>query len=742
MSDPSQQNPGDGSTVQKPTACAVSIEVDGRQAYLFESDKLREMLGASRIIDATRTKAEEVFKEADRLHVFNPVSGEIRAWACIDKRDALLHATWQMRGWLDCKGVSHSVAYLECSEQHFTKEPENATGSERNTVLDLEPEQPSLAWVHRELSRRIRRVKDAKGGEDARPTCALFTPCRIHGSDPANLWTPGEDEDKEKRRELVGYRARAKYEVWGAEKRAFYDEHLTGLLIERISTDLLTRCVELEKRACNGGENQQQIKERCNLLFSAAERLEEIEERLIQAWDDRGRTVRRPIVFSDMSDRKRSIEASDSYIAFLCADGDGMGGLLSKVDWNSTDWGRDFVKPWERNRRFSLQYDRCVKSSFHAAVHDQILHPDGVETSDEEEERQIEKLVSKLDAGKPIYLPLLPQVLGGDDLWMVVERRPALRFARVFAKKYEELAKGASFFEEKNVLKKALSVSGDSKEDAITISMGVAFAKAGYPAHAMADAAEELMVSAKGLRKQKLPGRKREGKLEGCVDWHWIESSLSETVKQARERGAALRDGSSAMILPSRPWSSEQTGEFLDAARVLARVPRRKREQLETICRLGKGLGELAMQGWWKGLDKGGRDAIQDVNKVLPKEWKLWSTTSGFPRAPRKSSAARQRPLGCGRSPRYEDTPADPPDQWWRQLWPSTTNEEGPQEEEEGNVAPQGAGTDDSEIKTWYATCLLDLLSLQHVLGLEGASPTGSSSSTGPKGSSSEEVSP
>ena len=55
-------------------ACAVWIEVDGRQRYLFETDKLAEILGASRVIAETVTKAGEYFPTC---HVFQPVSGEI-----------------------------------------------------------------------------------------------------------------------------------------------------------------------------------------------------------------------------------------------------------------------------------------------------------------------------------------------------------------------------------------------------------------------------------------------------------------------------------------------------------------------------------------------------------------------------------------------------------------------------------------------------------------------------------------
>ena len=58
-------------------ACVVAVEVDGRQAYLFESDKLREMLGASRIIAQSVEHARTLFIEKAGLHLHGPVSGVI-----------------------------------------------------------------------------------------------------------------------------------------------------------------------------------------------------------------------------------------------------------------------------------------------------------------------------------------------------------------------------------------------------------------------------------------------------------------------------------------------------------------------------------------------------------------------------------------------------------------------------------------------------------------------------------------
>ncbi len=56
---------GDAEPKGQGSAWAVSIEVDGRQAYLFETDKLQEVVGASAIMRRLADKATELELETD-----------------------------------------------------------------------------------------------------------------------------------------------------------------------------------------------------------------------------------------------------------------------------------------------------------------------------------------------------------------------------------------------------------------------------------------------------------------------------------------------------------------------------------------------------------------------------------------------------------------------------------------------------------------------------------------------------
>ena len=192
--------------VDESLAWVSSIEVDGRQKYLFETDKLQEMVGASAI---TRNLADEACRlekldQYKATHLFQPASGEVRAWS--PDHTSLLSFVWKLREWLTERGVEHTAVLLNCRQDHFERDrqdaPTEASDAQNDQATDLPPEPgvPDLAWVHRMLTALARRVKNAKPGSDARPVCSLFESCRIHGLDFANEWTPSEEEERGGRR--------------------------------------------------------------------------------------------------------------------------------------------------------------------------------------------------------------------------------------------------------------------------------------------------------------------------------------------------------------------------------------------------------------------------------------------------------------------------------------------------------------------------------------------------------------
>jgi hypothetical protein len=357
----------------------------------------------------------------------------------------------------------------------------------------------------------------------------------------------------------------------------------------------------------------------------------------------------------------------------VCGDGDGMGDLLGNLHWNTTVWGEDGRSPWKRNREFSMKFDKLVRDAFAKAAFGSLL--------------PTKEAAKKFLDTKRLYLPFIPVLLGGDDLWLVGEKEAVLEICQKFIKEYETLAGDNSEFP---ILVRALNVAqprlDKKRSDAaaklektpepqpplrFTISLGVAFAKDSHPAHDMVLIAESLMKSAKKLRKGEVPKtRKAPDPYKGCLDWHWVESSKSEEIKEARSKGW-MYNGSSGetMLLTTRPWTHEEATQFQEAAETFQKVPRRKREQLEEILRLGKTLGDLAWKSWWEGLKKGERQWVSSAVALLG----VWS-------------------------PKVDDTP-------WKD-----------------NLGKAKCMLNNQEVEVdVYATPFIDLLALQHVLGLEGA---------------------
>jgi hypothetical protein len=76
--------------------------------------------------------------------------------------------------------------------------------------------------------------------------------------------------------------------------------------------------------------------------------------------------------------------------------------------------------------------------------------------------------------------------------------------------------------------------------------------------------------------------------------------------------------------LTTRPWTRAEAMMFRDAATEFSSgVPRRKREQLEQVLRMGRSLGQLAWQAWWNGLSGEQQEVVVRATAKLPARCRL-----------------------------------------------------------------------------------------------------------------------
>ncbi|MFF4411569.1 hypothetical protein ACFYY8_03510 [Streptosporangium sp. NPDC001559] len=189
------------------------------------------------------------------------------------------------------------------------------------------------------------------------------------------------------------------------------------------------------------------------------------------------------------------------WVAVVHADGNGLGEVFGGLDGltdgpdespddghsdghgDSTGDGPDDgpgvagspLPPGERDRRhaerigaLSRGVDGCAKRAFAAAL----------------------RLTAReLASGEPV--PVLPLIIGGDDLTVVCEGTVALPFARHYLEQFERMTK------EDPLLRPVLARLG---RDGLSAASGVAIVKRNYPFHFAYELAEELTGEAKGVK--------------------------------------------------------------------------------------------------------------------------------------------------------------------------------------------------------------------------------------------------
>jgi hypothetical protein len=281
---------------------------------------------------------------------------------------------------------------------------------------------------------------------------------------------------------------------------------------------------------------------------------------------------------------------ADSYIALVKADVDGMGRLLARLDWDELARKLALDAP-AATLAFSDAVDRCVREALVDAVNSITTTAEPVDQP----------------------FPILPVVVAGDDLWVLARKSKAYPFVLEMGSRFADKVRDDS------TLKAALEVSGLAGKDRLTFSFGILFAKQGYPFDAQLDLAEELVHSAKKLRRDQN---------EGCLDFHWLESSARETVEAGRRQGYEYREsGEKGRIckLYTRPWTLGDAGAMQSAAEALVKagIARRKLHQLDQVLRMGGDLSLLAIHQWWSRLEKGEQSELLMVLGMLPERWKV-----------------------------------------------------------------------------------------------------------------------
>lgn len=224
--------------------------------------------------------------------------------------------------------------------------------------------------------------------------------------------------------------------------------------------------------------------------------------------------IRRLITLSDEDDdqvltkiNQLERRSEESWLAVIHADGNGLGEIFLKFDQhigatNPRD-NRDYIN---KLRNFSIALDLCTENAFNAALLELPGNPK----------------------------PIVPLIVGGDDLTVVCDGKYALKFTHTFLTEFEA--------ETQKLQEDVGRILAEVAEQALGVGRlsacaGVAMIKTHFPFSVAYDLAEDLMQVAKSV-KRKVTHPENANKPYPCsaLDFHVVYDSSDVELKRIREK--------------------------------------------------------------------------------------------------------------------------------------------------------------------------------------------------------------
>ena len=201
--------------------------------------------------------------------------------------------------------------------------------------------------------------------------------------------------------------------------------------------------------------------------------------------------------------------------AVIHADGNGLGGIFQsfaeKVDAvkPARPGGAGSVPPNAHYARTLCEFSMAIDAATQAAFSDALCV-----FLDAEESREPEAEVAVAgEEQKPGFVPVVPIILGGDDLTAITDANQALAFTAEFLRQYEQQTRASE------------TIRALTGQQGLTACAGVAIIGRHYPFHHAYELAEALIGSAKSI--------KRHGG-GSALDFHVLFDSLTPDLEDSR----------------------------------------------------------------------------------------------------------------------------------------------------------------------------------------------------------------
>ena len=300
---------------------------------------------------------------------------------------------------------------------------------------------------------------------------------------------------------------------------------------------------------------------------------------------------------SDIDDLEKYLKSKEArWVAVVHADGNGLGEIFLKFLQRLENTGIGENSPYtdylDTYRQFSLALEECTIAATNTAI--AKTWPD-IDNKDK--------------------LPIIPLILGGDDLTVVCEGSRAVQFTKEFLRAFEEETRNSE------------GIKAIVGEDGLTACAGIAIVKPHFPFHRAYELAEALISSAKKL------GKKDPDKFCSALHYHvHFDSSGADW-----ERIKAQLDVPGNAHLSVQPWAVSCADEVRNIERLWKGIAALKEPDDEGRPRLPRSQQHALREALFAGRDIADarleriRHRYPDVKwgAILPSENKLFVEEDG-----------------------------------------------------------------------------------------------------------------
>ncbi|MCW6038925.1 hypothetical protein K4A83_22110 [Spirulina subsalsa FACHB-351] len=217
-----------------------------------------------------------------------------------------------------------------------------------------------------------------------------------------------------------------------------------------------------------------------------------------------------------VNELEKKLKDELDWLAIIHADGNGLGEVFLKFHENAqTTNNRDYI---DKYRNFSIALDICTEAAFLQALDTFVS-------------------VKRNNKSETLLIPLIPLVLGGDDLTVICDGHYALKFTHKFLQEFENQTQ-----QEIQELKKHKSIISDVANFTFTVKRlsscaGICIIKPHLPFSIAYTLAERLLKSAKKV-KEVVTNSQKQNQPYPCssIDFHVLYDSSDINLEIIRKK--------------------------------------------------------------------------------------------------------------------------------------------------------------------------------------------------------------